>query len=322
MSPGSFEERRGSEWVELERLISSVEKGKPEEGVDELPRRFREACSDLALARHRMYSGHLIERLNSLVIRGYKLLYRSRRSGWEAVMRFVVAGFPQAVRKEWRLFWLCSALFWLPFFALLASAWWDIDWIRASLGPQEMAAMEQMYGGQEEQLSHLRSEHGSNFMMFGFYIRNNVGIDFQIFAGGIAACLGTIFFLVYNGIHIGAAAGYVHYACNPQSFWTFVAGHSSFELLGMVVAGMAGMRLGLGILKPGRLPRGRAIAEAGKSALPLLYGAGTMTALAAVVEGFWSAQPIPAEVKYGAGATLWVLHIVYFLWMGRGRRAA
>ena len=61
----------------------------------------------------------------------------------------------------------------------------------------------------------------------------------------------TIFFLVFNGIHIGAAAGYANYACNPESFWTFVAGHSSFELLGMVVAGVAGMRLGLGVLKPG-----------------------------------------------------------------------
>ena len=185
-----------------------------------------------------------------------------------------------------------------------------------------MAGMEQMYGGQEDQIHHLREKFGSNFMMFGHYIRNNVGIDFQIFAGGILACIGTIFFLIYNGVHIGASAGYVHYACNPESFWTFVAGHSSYELLGMVVAGMAGMRLGLGILKPGRLPRGRALAEAGKRALPLLYGAAVMTGLAAVVEGFWSAQAMPAGVKYGVGIAGWALHVVYFLAMGRGTRAA
>lgn len=322
MSPGSFEERRGSEWVELDRLITSMEKGKPVVGVDELPRRFREVCADLALARHRMYSTQLIERLNSLVSRGYNILYRNRRSGWAAVIKFLALDFPRAVRAEWRLFWLCSAMFWLPFFALLASAWWDVDWIRSALGPQEMMGMEEMYGGQEEQISHLRAEHGSNFKMFGFYIMNNVGIDFRIFAGGIVACLGTIFFLVYNGIHIGAAAGYVHYACNPQSFWTFVAGHSSFELLGMIVVGMAGMRLGLGVLKPGRLPRGRAIAEAGKQALPLLYGGAGMTALAAVVEGFWSAEANPPELKYGVGIAFWVLHVVYFLWAGRRRHAA
>jgi uncharacterized membrane protein SpoIIM required for sporulation len=322
MSPGSFEERRAADWVELDRQITAVEKGKPEAGVDELPRRFREACADLALARHRMYPAQLIERLNTLVIRGYKLLYRSRKRGWEAALRFAVAGFPQAVRAEWRLFWLCNALFWVPFFVMMFSAKWDIDWIRAALGAEGMASMEQMYGGQEQQISHLRSEYGSNFMMFAFYIQNNVGIDFQIFAGGIVACLGTIFFLIYNGIHIGAAAGYVDYACNPESFWSFVAGHSSYELLGMVVAGMAGMRLGMGVLKPGRLPRGRAMAEAAKRALPLIYGAGVMTAMAAVVEGFWSAEPINVQVKYAVGIAGWVLHLVYFLFVGRGARAA
>ena len=165
MSPGSFEERRAAEWVELDRLITSVERGKPEQGVDELPRRFREACADLALARHRMSSTHLIDRLNSLVIRGYKLLYRSRRRGWEAAVQFAVAGFPRAVRAEWRLFWLCSAIFWLPFFAMMASAWWDIDWIRAVLGPQGMTGIEQMYGGEEEQISAFREMYGSNFMI-------------------------------------------------------------------------------------------------------------------------------------------------------------
>jgi uncharacterized membrane protein SpoIIM required for sporulation len=193
----------------------------------------------------------------------------------------------------------------------------DISWVQAALGSATMASMDQMYGGQEEQLSHLRQEYGSNFMMFCFYIYNNVAIDFRIFAGGMVAGLGTLFFLLFNGVQIGAAAGYVNHACNPESFWSFVAGHSSFELLGMVVAGMAGMRLGLAILRPGRLPRVRALAQAGKQAMPLVYGAAAMTALAAVVEGFWSAQPIPSPVKYTVGILFWVLHVVYFLFAGR-----
>jgi len=112
--------------------------------------------------------------------------------------------------------------------------------------------------------------------------------------------------------------GYVHYACDPKSFWTFVAGHSSFELLGMVVAGMAGMRLGLAILHPGRLTRAKALAEAGKRALPLIYGAAIMTTCAACIEGFWSGRPLPADWKYGAGIVLWILHALYFLFAGRG----
>lgn len=322
MNPGSFEERREADWTELDRLVGSVEAGKPASDVETLPRRFREACADLSLARHRMYRGGMIERLNGLVIRGYKLLYRSRSSGCEAVLRFAAVDFPRLVRAEWRLFWLCNALFWLPFFGMLWSVGGDMDWALSVLGPEGMADMEMMYGGREQQISHLREEFGSNFMMFAHYIANNVGIDFQIFAGGVLATLGTIFFLIYNGVYIGAAAGYATHACDAASFWTFVSGHSSYELLGMAVAGMAGMRLGLGVLKPGRLSRADAIAASAKRSLPLLYGAAAMTFLAAVVEGFWSARDVGAGVKYGVGIAGWVLHAVYFLFAGRGHDEA
>ena len=65
------------------------------------------------------------------------------------------------------------------------------------------------------------------------------------------------------------------------------------------------------------LPRVRALVDASKKALPLIYGVALLTTLGAVVEGFWSAQPIPSEIKYAFGLMAWVLHIVYFLMAGR-----
>lgn len=317
MTSGDFEHRNQERWLEYERLVERLEKGKRDDAAGELPRRFRELCLDLSLAESRMYGGRITERLNALVIRGYELIYRTRRGGWQKALDFVRSGFPRAVRKDWRLFVLCNLVFWLPFLAMMLTERHDIRWIQAVLGPDGMASVEQMYGGKEEQLSHLRSEYGSNFMMFCFYIYNNVAIDFRIFAGGMVAGLGTLFFLLFNGLHIGAAAGYVNYACNPESFWSFVAGHSSYELLGMVVSGMAGMKLGLAILRPGRLPRVRALVAASKKALPLIYGAAMLTTVAAVVEGFWSAQPIPSELKYAFGIAGWILCSVYLLLAGR-----
>lgn len=317
MTSGDFEHKNQERWAEYERLVGRLEKGGTVPDAGQMPRRFRELCVDLSLAGSRMYGSRITERLNALVIRGYEVIYQTRRGTWQNVLAFVTAEFPRTVRREWRLFWLCNLVFWLPFFAMMLSSLHDIRWIQAVLGPHGMVSMEQMYGGKEEQLAHLREEYGSNFMMFCFYIYNNVAIDFRIFAGGMAAGLGTLFFLVFNGLHLGAAAGYVNHACNPESFWSFVSGHSSFELLGMVVSGMAGMRLGLAILRPGRLPRVRALAEASKKALPLIYGAALMTTLAAVIEGFWSAQPIPSEAKYAFGIAGWILHTVYFLMAGR-----
>jgi uncharacterized membrane protein SpoIIM required for sporulation len=322
MTAGDFEHQNATRWAEYETLILLIEKGKAGAEAERLPRLFRELSLDLSLAESRMYGSRITERLNELVIRGYEQIYQTRRGSWENIILFVMVKFPQAVRGEWRLFWLCSALFWLPFFAMLLSANHDIRWIQAVLGAEGMASMEQMYGGKQEQLSHLRSEYGSNFMMFCFYIYNNVAIDFRIFAGGMAAGVGTIFFILFNGLHIGAAAGYANHACDPDSFWSFVVGHSSLELLGMIISGMAGMRMGLAILRPGRLPRVRALVEATKQALPLIYGAAIMTALAAVVEGFWSAQALPSSVKYTVGFTGWGLHILYFSLAGRRSRHA
>lgn len=317
MTVGDFEERNRERWAEYERLVEDLEKGRKNAGASDLPRRFRELCTDLSLAEFRMYGERLEGRLNELVIRGYELLYRRRRTGWEKIARFLAVEFPSAVRREWRLFWLCNLVFWLPFFVVMLSARHDIQWVQSILGANGMASMDSMYGGREQQIEHLREQYGANFRMFGHYIQNNVGIDFQTFAGGIVAGVGTLFFLVFNGIYMGAAAGYVNEACDPESFWTFVSGHSSYELLGMVVAGMAGMRLGLSLLCPGRLPRTRALVEAAHKSLPLIFGAMLLTTLAAVVEGFWSARLLPSELKYGVGIAGWVLHAAYFLLVGR-----
>jgi len=317
MTSGDFERKNQKRWVEYERLVTALEKGRKDPMAAEMPRRFREICTDLSLAESRMYGARITEPLNALVIRGYELIYRKSRGGWSKVAEFLVAGFPQAVRREKHLFWLCNAVFWLPFLGMMLSASHEIRWVQALLGADGMASMEKMYGGRDQQIAHLREEYGSNFMMFCFYIYNNVSIDFRIFASGMAAGVGTLFFLLFNGLYLGAAAGYVNHACDPESFWSFVSGHSSFELLGMVISGMAGMRLGLAILKPGRLPRTRALAEASQQALPLIYGAALMTTVAAVIEGFWSAQMIPSDIKYAFGIGGWVLCTAYFLTAGR-----
>ena len=67
-------------------------------------------------------------------------------------------------------------------------------------------------------------------MMFGYYIKNNIGISFRTFAGGMLFGLGSVFFLVYNGLAIGATAGHLTQAGFASTFYPFVAGHGSFEL--------------------------------------------------------------------------------------------
>ncbi len=317
MTSHQFEDQNRHRWQRLEEVIEAVEKKQPHEDIDRLPTLFRQICHDLSVARHRLYEQALVERLNRLAISGYRTLERRVSGGWDRFARLVISDFPRAVRSEKRLFWLNMLLFWGPFLWLATGTPNDPEWAMRLLGTDGMVQMESMYGSHTSPHDYMREEFGSNFMMFAFYIYNNVGIDLRTFAGGLLAGVGSLLIVLFNGAHIGAAAGYVHHACNPQTFYSFVAGHSGPELMGIVVAGMAGMRLGLSLIHPGPHDRRTALVLGGRRALLLILGACVMTAFAAVIEGFWSANPMAPWIKYSFGAVVWTLTIAYLGFCGR-----
>jgi uncharacterized membrane protein SpoIIM required for sporulation len=90
----------------------------------------------------------------------------------------------------------------------------------------------------------------------------------------------------------------------------------------MVISGVAGFRLGLTVLKPGRMLRRDALVLAGRQALPLILGAAMMTSLAAVIEGFWSPRQFAPVIKYSFGIVQWLLVASFFIFAGRGRAHA
>jgi uncharacterized membrane protein SpoIIM required for sporulation len=156
-------------------------------------------------------------------------------------------------------------------------------------------------------------------MMFGVYIWNNVSIGFRTFAGGIFGGLPALFSLAFNGIHLGIAGSWLSRdSATVTNFWSFVVTHSSFEITGLVLSGMAGMRLGLALLAPGRLTRRHALLAASHAMFPVIVGAALLTVLAAFVEAFWSASTsVPPAVKYAVGAACWSAVAAFFALAGR-----
>lgn len=317
MNPAQFEEQNNARWERLERLLDEVDAGRRPPEVEEVPLLFRQACHDLSVAQHRMYGPRLTARLNALAIRGYRTLERRISGGWERLHEMAFRLFPRAVRSEARLVWLCMAIFWLPFLFLAVWTPHEPEWAMSLLGPEGMLQMELMYGQGTSPLEYMREEFGSNFAMFAFYIWNNVSIGLRTFAGGLLGGVGSIVILLFNGAHIGAATGYIHHACNPVTFYSFVSGHSAPELLGIVLSGVAGMRLGLSLVMPGPYDRRTALVLGGRRALVLLTGACLMIAFAAIIEGFWSAQPLPPWIKYSFGGVMWTLVLGWLLFSGK-----
>jgi uncharacterized membrane protein SpoIIM required for sporulation len=174
-----------------------------------------------------------------------------------------------------------------------------------------------MYSSSAHSIGRLRTA-STDWMMFGYYIRNNIGVAFQCFAGGLFAGIGTLFFLAYNGAFSGAIAGYLTQRGLSQTFFPFIATHSAFELTAIVLAGAAGLRIGHALLAPGRLTRSQALVVASRDAVTLLYGVTAMLCVAAAIEAFWSSAGwLPATAKYTTAALSWAAVLGYLAIQGR-----
>ena len=326
MNKQSFLRDRRPAWERFESLLTRAEapskpKLAPDE-VSEFSELFRALCYDLAQVRSR-YWGSAIERyLNDLVVRGHGAFYGGKPMKRGRVTVFFTHVFPRLVRQNQAFFWVAAALFVVPMAAGWAIVASDPTLAHRVLPGSVLYTMESMYEGDSTE-STQDADADSGFgrqdaAMAGFYVKHNTSIAFQCFALGFFLGIGTIYVLLSNGIQIGTVAGYVIAQGHGERFLSFVVCHSSFELTAIVVSGAAGLVLGHAILAPGNLSRMDSLRERGRVAVQLALGAAGMLFVAAMIEGFWSAQPLPPMVKYVAASVFWLALIAYLGFAGRG----
>ncbi len=299
----------------IDQLTDRLRKKRTAAGAAEMPSLYRQLCADIALAQHRMYGARLCGELNERLIRCRQVLANPDDGGGRGFTRLVLRDFPRAVRREWRLFWLASLLFYGPFLLMILASYLEPRWIFSVIGPEEMRMLDGMYG-EHDATDFMRDEFGSDFGMFGHYVMNNTSIGLRMAGAGLLAMVGSLVAIGYQGVVLGAMFGYVHYAGNPAALYTFAASHGPFELTGLIICGMAGMKLGQAVLKPGQLSRGAALAEAGRRSLPLIYGGALLIIFAAFIEGFWSAGPASPSTKIAVGVAIAILLALYLCLCG------
>jgi uncharacterized membrane protein SpoIIM required for sporulation len=323
MKQQHFIEQQRPMWDAFQQLLEQMAKpprNRDASNLSELPALYRRVCADYAMARHRRYSTGLVDELHDLVMRGHSVLYL-RKSIWLwRIITFFWVDFPATLRRNGRVFWLATALFYLPFVIFGGLAYFDDEIIYSLMSSGDVSNLEYMYDPSNP--SPWRDEgraSSTNFAMFGYYIYNNVSIGFQSFAYGMLAGVGSAFILVSNGTVIGAAAGHLTKLGFIETFWSFVAGHSAFELTAICICGAAGLLLGRAILAPGRRRRIDALKAAAQEAVKLVLGAATMLFIAAFIEAFWSSnESVASVVKYGVGIGFWLLLALYLTFAGRG----
>ncbi|AKS08340.1 stage II sporulation protein M [Pseudomonas trivialis] len=324
MKQSLFESRYQPQWQAFAEHLKQLEQGKAKASdVADFPHQYRRLCQHLALAQERGYSSYLVDPLQQLALRGHQQLYRHRSQLAANVLGFVLAGFPRLVREQWRFVLIASLLFFGSLVAIALLVYLFPDLIYSIVSAQQVAEMQGMYDPDASRLGRAAERASSeDWMMFGYYVMHNTGIAFQTFAAGLLFGLGSVFFLIFNGLVIGAVSGHLTEIGYGQTFWSFVIGHGAFELTAIALAGAAGLQLGWALIAPGQLTRGESLRRAARKSVQMLCGVMIFLLIAAFIEAYWSSTTAIAPwVKYLVGAALWLLVAGYLGLAGRTRHA-
>jgi uncharacterized membrane protein SpoIIM required for sporulation len=324
MTPVRFEREYGALWRELEQGLDAIERrtrakgaGAPA-GIDaaRLTALYRRSCEHLALAQARAYPIRLTRYLQGLTYRAHRLIYRRQDYGTARLRQLVLTDIPQCVRRHGGYLLTAVLLFSVPMVLAAWATYRDPGFALHVVSPMELSKFKEMYTRSDE-LGRIRGA-GGDWVMFGFYIRNNVSIAFQCFASGILAGVASAGYLAFNGVYSGAIAGYITQEGLGTNFFSFVVTHSAFELTAICISGAAGLRIGHALVVPGRNTRVESLRLAALDAVVLIYAVFGMLLIAAAIEAFWSSAGwVAPGVKFGVGALAWSLVGAYFLWQGR-----
>ena len=324
MKQSLFESRHQHQWQTFAEQLKQLEQGKAKAAdVADFPHQYRRLCQHLALAQQRGYSSYLVDPLQQLALRGHQQLYRHRSQLTANILAFLLADFPRLVREQWRFVLIAGLLFFGSLVGIALLVYLFPDLIYSIISPQQLADMQGMYNPDASRLGRAAERAASeDWMMFGYYVMHNIGIAFQTFAAGLLFGLGSVFFLIFNGLVIGAVSGHLTDIGYGQTFWSFVIGHGAFELSAITLAGAAGLQLGWSLVAPGRLARSEALRLAARKSVRMLCGVMVFLLIAAFIEAYWSSTTrIEPWIKYAVGAALWLLVAAYLSLAGRSRHA-
>lgn len=313
---------RRAEWQELEDLAARARDwhgaaALPVEDLLRLDELYRRAARDLARLRARCQDRPLEISLGGVVTAAHAVLYSPpRKTLFGSVARYFSETFPRGLAAHWRALLLAvglllgGALASWGMIALDADAAYALAVDRpasvfsgGSLRRSPGAAREQLRGalltGGAE-----RAERKTFFSAQLFL--NNLRVTFLAMFLGIFLGVPPALALFGNGVLLGTFLRLYLHAGIVFEAWAWVLPHAVMELGAVVISGAMGLAIARAVLAPGLIPRGQALARAGRAALQMLGGVLLLVAGAALAEAFLRQSALPSLLRllFAGGAGL------------------
>ncbi len=134
---------------------------------------------------------------------------------------------------------------------------------------------------------------------------NNIQVTLIAFAGGITFGRVTVWALVFNGLILGVIAGLAIGAGNGVAFLRLISSHGPLEISCIVVGGIAGLRMGWALMRPGMLRRATSLRREAIPAVEMAVGHGAVARAVRRARGLRdrarAARVVPGRARLLAG---------------------
>lgn len=278
MRETSFIKQNKEKWKEFESILEN--KDKDPEKLNDL---FIQITDDLSYSRTFYPNRSVRVYLNNLAQQVFHSIYKNKKSRLSRLFFFWTDELPQLVYESRVAFRISFFVFLIALFIGALSSAMDSEFPRVILGDSYVdMTIQNIESGDPMKVY---KEGGQFSSTLGITI-NNIRVAFLTFLLGVFFVVGSIAILISNGIMVGSFQYffYDHGLLRESALTIWM--HGTLEISAIVIAGAAGITMGLGLVFPGTLSRIQSFQLSARRGLKIMVGIIPIFILAGFIEGY------------------------------------
>jgi uncharacterized membrane protein SpoIIM required for sporulation len=270
-----FVKQNAEKWSQFEQAATN--------DPDEIAERFIKITDDLAYAKTFYPKSKTTAYLNGLAAKLHQSIYKNKSEKSNRFITYWKYELPFLFKTYQRqLFY--SFIFFVIFCLMgVLSAKYDSNFLKLILGT-DYVNMTNENIAKGDPFGVYKSEN--EFAMFFQIGANNIFVSFVMFVSGIIFSVGTVFFMLRNGIMLGSFEYYFFSkGLGAQSILVIFI-HGTIEISSLIIAGAAGLVLGNSFLFPKTYTRLASLKKGAKDGIKMALGLVPLFVIAAFFESF------------------------------------
>lgn len=295
-----FVKQNAEKWSQFEQSATN--------DPDEIAERFIKITDDLAYAKTFYPKSKTTTYLNGLASKLHQSIYKNKSEKSNRFITYWKYELPLLFKTYQRQL-LYSFIFFVIFCLMgILSAKYDANFLKLILG-SEYVNMTNENIAKGDPFGVYKSEN--EFVMFFEIGANNIFVSFVMFVSGIIFSVGSVFFMLRNGIMLGSFEYYFFSkGLGAQSILVIFI-HGTIEISSLIIAGAAGLVLGNSFLFPKTYTRLASLKKGAKDGTKMALGLMPLFIIAAFFESFVTRH---TEMPVWLSITILASSLYFIIW--------